>query len=133
MPFSRQRKTAEPLTEAALYSYAVGALGRRMRTVSDLKRLMRGRVEADEAGAAKIDAVVARLVEYKFLDDTAFAAEYTRLRQENEKFGKRRVQQELQHKGVASELIASTLDEAYEHVAEEDLARLHLARKRVPQ
>lgn len=131
MAFNRPRKRPEPLTEPALYNYAVHALARRMRTVADLKRLMRNRVEDDEAGAAKIAAVVARLVEYKFLDDTAYAADFTRLRQENEKFGKRRVQQELQHKGVASELISTTLDKAYANVAEEDLARLHIARKRL--
>ncbi|HEY0797437.1 MAG TPA: regulatory protein RecX [Acidisarcina sp.] len=131
MAFNRPRKKPAPLTEPALYNYAVHALARRMRTVSDLKRLMRSRVEDDETGAAKISAVVARLVEYKFLDDTAYAADFTRLRQENEKFGKRRVQQELQHKGVASELISSTLDTAYANVPEEDLARLHIARKRL--
>jgi regulatory protein len=92
---------------------------------------MRTRVEQDETGAAKIAAVVTRLVEYKFLDDTAYARDYTRLRQENEKFGKRRVQQELQHKGVASDLITATLTTAYENVSEEDLARRHIARKRL--
>lgn len=131
MPFNRQRKTLEPLSEPALYNYAVAALGRRMRTVADLKRLMRNRVEPDEAGAAKIAAVIERLVEYKFLDDTAYAADYTRLRQENEKFGRRRVQQELQHKGVDSELISTTLDKAYENVGEEDLARRYITRKRL--
>ena len=34
MSFSRQRKKPEPLDEAALYEYAIAALGRRMRTVS---------------------------------------------------------------------------------------------------
>lgn len=131
MAFNRPRKRPEPLTEPALYNYAVNALARRMRTVSDLKRLMRTRVEPDETGDAKIAAVVERLVEYKFLDDTAYAADYTRLRQENEKFGKRRVQQELQHKGVDPELITATLTHAYENVVEEDLARRHIARKRL--
>jgi regulatory protein len=132
-PSSRARKQPEPLSEPELYNYAVKALGRRMRTVSDLKRLMRARVEPVESGAAKIAAVIERLVEYKFLDDPAYAAEFTRLRQENEKFGKRRVQQELQQKGVAAELIATTLTRAYESVSEEDLARRYLARKRIQQ
>ncbi len=65
----------------------------------------------------------------KYLDDTAFATEFTRLRQENEKFGKRRVQQELMLKGVHPELVTKTLDTAYEDVNEENLARLHLERK----
>jgi regulatory protein len=132
MSFKPRRKP-EPLDEAGLYEYAVGALGRRMRTVVELKRLMRNRVEEGEAGNAKILAVVTRLEERQYLDDPAFAATYTRLRQENEKFGKRRVQQELSRKGVSTELILNTLDSAYENVSEQELARKHLERKRVKQ
>jgi regulatory protein len=129
----RPPKQKEPLDEAKLYDYAVGALGRRMRTVVELKRLMRTRVEDGESGQAKILSVVARLQEHHYLDDPSYAATYTRMRQENERFGKRRVQQELSRKGVQSELISATLDAAYENVAEEDLARKHLERKRMKQ
>jgi regulatory protein len=129
----KPRHKPEPLDEVRLYEYAVGALGRRMRTVVELKRLMRSRVEDNETGQATIAAVVARLEAQHYLDDPAFAANYTRLRQENDKFGKRRVQQELARKGVETGLISNTLDSAYENVAEEELARKHLERKRVKQ
>ena len=131
MGFSRALRKKEPLDAAALYEYAIGALGRRMRTVAELKRLMRSRVEEGDAGEAKMDAVVSRLKEQRYLNDTSFAADYTRLRQENSRFGKRRVQQDLIHKGVHADVIAKTLDAAYENVNEEELARQHLARKRV--
>ncbi len=124
-------KVREPLEEPALYEYAVGALGRRMRTVYELRRRMVPRVDKGAAGAAKIEAVLARLLAQRYLDDSAFAADYTRLRQEGAKFGRRRVQGDLQRKGVESELVASTLDTAYEHVKEEDLARQFLERKRM--
>jgi regulatory protein len=130
MPF-RPRKKPEPLDEAALYQYAVGALARQMRTVAELKRLMSRRVEPGEPGEAKVAAVVARLLDQRYLDDPAFASTYTRLRQENQSFGKRRVQQELTRKGVQSELVASTVESAYAQVSEEDLARRYLARKRI--
>ena len=58
MPFKRTRRTYD---EAALYEYAMGALGRRMRTVAELKRLMRARVEGQPDGGVLIEAVVARL------------------------------------------------------------------------
>ena len=58
-----------PLDEAALYDYAVNALARSMRTVAQLKRLMRRKVEAGETGEEKIAAVVARLHEHRYLDD----------------------------------------------------------------
>jgi regulatory protein len=131
MSFSRPPKKKQPLDEAALYEYAIGALGRRMRTVAELKRLMRKRVEEGDAGEAKIEAVIARLKERRYLNDTNFAADYTRLRQENNSFGKRRVQQDLIQKGVHADVIARTLDAAYENVSEDELIRRFLTRKRI--
>ena len=128
---SRSRPRSEPLDEAALYQYAVGALARQMRTVAELKRLMSRRVEQGEAGESKMAAVVARLADQHYLDDRAFASTYTRLRQENQSFGKRRVQQELTRKGVHAELVASTLETAYAQVTDEELARRYIARKHI--
>ena len=130
MPF-RPRKKPEPLEEAALYQYAVGALARQMRTVAELKRLMRRKVEEGESGETKVATVVARLLDQHYLDDPAFASTYTRLRQENQSFGKRRVQQELSHKGVHAELVASAIDSAYADVSEDELVRRYIARKRM--
>jgi regulatory protein len=128
---NRPKKAREPLTEAALFEYATASLGRRAQTVAELKRKLRTRVEADEAGAQKIAAVVAKLKEYRFLNDANFAADYTRLRQANDKLGRRRVQQGLMQKGVHPELVASTLETAYENVDEEQLARAYIDRKRM--
>lgn len=132
MPFGprKPKQPKAPLDDDALYNYALGALGRRMRTVAELKRLMRTRVEPGDAGEAKIQRIVKRLKEYKLLDDTRYAADYTRLRQSNEKFGRRRVQQELIQRGVHGELITQTLDASYANVKEEELAFEHLQRKR---
>ena len=130
MPF-RARKQAEPLDEGALYQYAVGALARQMRSKAELVRLMSRKVETGDAGDIKIAAVVARLNDQRYLDDPAFAATYTRLRQENQSFGKRRVQQELTRKGVEPELIATTLETAYQSTSDQELARRYIARKRI--
>jgi regulatory protein len=102
-----------------------------MRTEADLRRLMMKRVEPGERGEAVITAVVARLHEYGYLDDAAFAETYAGLRQENEKLGQRRVRQDLQQKGVNKELIAETLEARYGQTNEEALARQHLERKRI--
>jgi regulatory protein len=132
MAFARPKKR-EPVGEAGLFEYAVGALARRMRTERDLRRLMKLRAEEGEAGARAIDAVVARLKELNYLSDTRFAEDYTRVRKEHEKFGRRRVQQDLMQKGVGKELVASTLETAYEDVDEVALARQYIARKRIKQ
>ena len=133
MAFARPKKR-EPVGEAGLFEYAVGTLARRMRTVRDLRRLMKTRAEEGEVGEQAMDAVIVRLKELNYLSDTRFAEDcYTRVRKEHEKFGKRRVQQELMMKGVGKELVASTLDTAYEDVDEVVLARQYIARKRIKQ
>ncbi len=133
MPFSshRARQPRQPLEAAALYEYAVRSLGRKMRTVAELKRLLRRRVEADENGDAKITAVILRLQEQRYLDDTVYANEFARLRQEHEKFGKRRVQQDLMQRGVPGEIVTTTLDALYDGIPEETQIRRFLERKRL--
>jgi len=117
--------------EEGLLEYAVATLARRMRTVRDLRRLMKTRAEEGEAGERAMDRVVARLVELQYLSDERFAADYTRLRKEGQKFGRRRVQQDLAGKGVGKELVASTVATAYEDVDEVELARQYCERKRM--
>src|SRR6202034_542825 len=132
MAFARAKKR-EPVGEAGLFDFAVGTLARRMRTVRDLRRLMKARAEEGEAGERAMDAVILRLKEVNYLSDTRSAEDYTRVRKEHEKFGRRRVQQDLMMKGVEKELVASTLETAYEDVDEVALARQYIARKRMKQ
>lgn len=132
MSFGRKSgKTREPLHEAELYDYAVKALGRRMRTEAELRRLMQARVEKGEHGAAVVDAVVLRLRERGYLNDAAYAETFTRLRQENEKLGARSVRQKLAQKGVARAIAEEAIDARYAGTNEEALARQHLERKRI--
>lgn len=125
-------KKSRPIeSEEELYDYAVRSLGRRMRTVAELKRLMRLRTPQEEQGTAWIESVVTRLKDQKYLNDTQYAAQFTRMRQENQHFGKRRVQQDLMVKGVHADIIAKTLDTSYGDLNEEELARQYIARKRI--
>jgi regulatory protein len=132
MAFARPKKR-EPVGEAGLFEYAVGTLARKMRTVRDLKRLMKARAFEGEAGERDMNAVVARLIELKYLSDTRFAQDYTRMRKENQGFGRRRVQQDLAMKGVAKELVADTLAAAYDETDEVALALAYCERKRIPR
>src|SRR6185312_14687196 len=102
-----------------------------MRTEAELRRLMQRRAEPGERGESAMAAVLVRLREHGYLNDAAFAETFARLRQENEKFGVRRVRQDLQRKGVHTELIEQTLDSRYGETNEEALARQHLERKRI--
>jgi regulatory protein len=102
-----------------------------MRTEAELCRLMQQRVEPGDRGAAIISAVVKRLREYGYLNDAAFAETFSRLRQENDKFGARRVRQDLRQKGVHTDLIEQAVNARYSESNEEALARQHLERKRI--
>lgn len=129
MPFRRTRKTWD---EASLYEYAVLALGRRMRSVAELKRLMRQRMsEEQEHGELLIEVVIARLKEQNYLNDTSYAGTYVSLRKENSKFGRGRVVSELKSRGVHGDIIEKTVSAAYAGVDEEKLARDYLKRKRL--
>jgi regulatory protein len=132
MAFARRSAKAKtPLDEAALYEYAVKALGRHMRTEVELRRLLVARAEPGARGEAAIRAVVAQLKERRYLDDQSYAETYARLRQENEKFGARRVRQDLRQKGLRSDLVEKTLATSYGEANEEALARQHLEKKRI--
>ena len=128
MPFKRPQQRT--YNEQSLYDYAVAALGRRMRTVAELKRLMRNRVAHQAEGERMIEAVVTRLKEYKYLNDSSYAAAYSSLRKENEKFGRMRVVQDLKAKGVHGEVIQHAVAATYDGINEEQLAREFLDRKR---
>ena len=132
MPFGRNpSKPRAPLNEPGLYDHALKALGRTMRTESELRRLLHQRAEPGPNGEAAVAAVLARLKENHYLDDKSFAETYARLRHENEKLGQRNVRQKLQQKGVSTHLINETLEARYASTDEETLARQHLERKRI--
>jgi len=131
MAFARGRKLDN---ESELYEYAVGALARRMRSVAELKRLLRQRVEIDtEIGRTLVELVTRRLKDQGYLNDAKYAAAYSGFRRDNEKFGRRRVSTELKMKGVVGEVLEKAIDTAYAEIDEEKQAREYLRRKRLQQ
>jgi len=116
-----------------LYEYAVGALARRMRTVAELKRLMRARVE--EAGSVYgqtlVELVIRRLKDQGYLNDSQYAASFSSLRRDNQKFGRMRIVTDLKTKGVHGDVIQKAVDAAFDGVSEEKQAREYLRKKRL--
>lgn len=129
MSFARPKKV---YTEAELYEYAVGALGRRMRTVAELKRLLRQRVEADtEFGQTLVELIIRKLKDQGYLNDAKYAAAFSSLRRDNEKFGRMRIVTDLKIKGVHGHVIDTAVAAAFDDVSDEKQAHAYLRRKRL--
>ena len=119
-------------TEEELYEYAVGALARRMRSVAELKRLLRQKVEADtEFGQTLVELIIRKLKDQGYLNDAKYAAAYSSFRRDNEKFGRMRVVTDLKVKGVHGNVIDQAVSAAFDEVNEEKQARAYLQRKRL--
>jgi regulatory protein len=131
MAFSRPKKKS--YSENELYDYAVGALARRMRTVAELKRLMRARVEEAESeyGQTLIELVIRRLKDQGYLNDSQYAAYFSSMRRDNQKFGRMRIVTDLKIKGVHGDVIEKAVDTAFDGVNEEKHAREYLRKKRM--
>ena len=129
MPFKSRRR--DDWTEETLYECAVAALGRRMRTVAELKRFLRPRVAEGELGDALIELVIRRLKDQRYLNDTDYAASFSSFRRDNEKFGRMRVVTELKQRGVHGDIIDNAVEAAYDGINEEQQAREFLRRKRM--
>ncbi|MGA2375935.1 MAG: regulatory protein RecX [Candidatus Sulfotelmatobacter sp.] len=131
MAFPRPKKKF--YSEDELYEYAVGALARRMRTVAELKRLLRARVEDAESeyGKTLVELIVRRLKDRGYLNDSHYAAYFSSLRRDNQKFGRLRVVTDLKAKGMHGDVIDKAVDAAFDGVSEEAQAREYLRKKRL--
>jgi len=127
VPFRRR----QVYDESTLYDYAVGALARKMRSVAELKRLLRQRLPEGDESEAMVELVIARLKDQKYLNDSSYAAAYSSFRKENQKFGRLRVVSDLKARGVHGDVITKAVSEAYAGANEERLARQYLRRKRL--
>src|ERR1035438_6548169 len=111
-------------SEYEVYEYAVGALARRMRTVAELKRLMRARIEEPESeyGDTLVELVIRRLKDQGYLNDSQYAAYYSSLKRDNQKLGRMRVVTELKTRGVHASVIEKAVEAAYDGVSDEKQA-----------
>jgi regulatory protein len=126
LAFKRSQKIHD---SESLYEYAIGALARRMRTVAELKRLLRQKKIVGDPDAT-IEQVITRLKDQRYLNDTQYATAYSTIRRDS-KFGKQRVITDLKARGVHADIIATTVEKTYDGTNEEQLARDFLRKKRI--
>lgn len=108
-----------------LWEYALRVLGGRAHATGELREKLRQKAER----AGDIDATIARLKEYGYLDDRKFAESYATSRLENQRLGKARVLSDLRQRRVAPALAERSVRKVYEEVNEEALIEEYLRRK----
>lgn len=116
---------AKKLGPEALYEYALGALGRRALTESELRRKLYRRATKPE----DIDEIVGRVQAVGYLDDARVAESHASFRKEYDALGSRRVFSELRRRGVDSDTAQRTIAETYAEVDESEQIRRYLERK----
>ncbi len=97
---------------------AVKLLAAKPRSIGELRERL---LEKNWTNAAIVDRVIAKLEEYKYLDDQQFAADLavSKLRQKPQ--GKRRLLQSLSTKKLSKENVDSAIKNAFEKLPEADL------------
>jgi len=100
------------------FNRAIKLLTIKPRSVAELReRLLRGK----NANKTVVDAVIARLEEYGYLNDERFAFSYASLKVKQRPLGRRRLQQDLKFKKVANSVAEEALELVYAETPEEQL------------
>jgi regulatory protein len=113
------------LDAGALWEYALRVLRGRAYSTGELREKLRRKAES----AGDVDARIARLKEYGYLDDRKFAESFATARLENEGLGKTRVLSDLFRRRVGPSVAQQTVGKVYENVSEEALAEDFVRRK----
>jgi len=75
--------------------------------------------------------IIRRLKDCGYLNDSQYAAYFSSLRRDNQKFGRMRVVTDLKARGMHSDVIDKAVAAAFDGVSEETQAREYLRRKRL--
>lgn len=108
-----------------LWELALRTLGARACSSGELRQKLRQRAERAE----DVEATLARLKEYRYLDDRRFAESFAAARLENQRLGRRRVVQDLLRRRVALALAEATAGKTYQNVDETQLIEDYIRRK----
>jgi regulatory protein len=90
---------------------------------------MRTKLRRRKAAPEIVDAVMAKLREYGYLNDQAFAGAYASARKENQGHGRERVLRDLRVRQVPAALAETAVAAAYEGEDEVKLIEAFIARK----
>ena len=108
-----------------LWELALKALSARACSGGELRQKLIQRA----ARLEDVDTTLARLKEYRYIDDRRFAESFAAARLENQRLGKNRVSQDLRRRRVAPALAQTVVDKTYQNVDEPSLIEEFIRRK----
>jgi regulatory protein len=108
-----------------LWELALKTLGARACSSGELRQKLAQRAARQQ----DVDTTLARLKEYRYLDDRRFAESFAAARLENQRIGKNRVAQELRRRRVAPALAQTAVEKTYREVDEIALIEEFVRRK----
>ena len=120
-----KERAPKRLDQDALWLYALKILSGRAHSTGEIRQKLRLRAERAEDA----DAAIARLKELGYLDDRKFAEGFAAARLTGDKFGSRRVIQDLRQRRVAPALAETTVGKVYEDVDESAMIEDWVRRK----
>ena len=97
---------------------AVKLLAAKPRSIGELRERL---LEKNWTNSAIVDRVIAKLEEYKYLDDQQFASDLAMSKLRQKPQGKRRLLQSLSTKQLSKENVDSAIKNAFEKIPEADL------------
>lgn len=121
----KQRRETKRLDAEQLWNYALNSLSRRAHSQSEIRR----KLVARAASLSDIDPTVAKLVEYRLVDDNKFSETFASVRVDSKKHGKQRVMRDLRAKQVPERVASEAIEKTYANVDEQQLIADYLERK----
>lgn len=117
---------ADAVAAVRTYDRALAMLAAHARSARDLRR----RLLLKKEPAAHVDAAIDRLREAGLLDDESFARQFARSRVLGAGHSRRRVEQELQKRGVARESVGDAVAEVFADEAVDEVALVEQAARK---
>jgi regulatory protein len=125
-----ESQPATPLTPEQIrrrtFQHAVKLLAAKSRSIAELRERLLERPQTNEA---TVEAVIARLCEYGYLDDQRYAVGYASLKVRQRPLGRARLARDLQFKQVSSEVAEQALDQVFQETSEADLLDRAVAKR----
>jgi len=108
------------------FERAIKLLTARPRSVGELRERL---LKLKDTNEDVVEAVIARLREYGYLDDERFAFSYASYRVKQKPVGRRRLEQDLKFKKVDSQVASEALDTVFCETPEEQLIDEAIAKR----